>query len=92
MKKTTGGAQRPANRGKNGAHKDKRRPYYGVQDPDFTEGGGFGRHRDTVAGQSQEGSRNPSGRTVQPKVIAPSAKGDGNDQTRRADNPPELKK
>jgi hypothetical protein len=44
------------------------RPYFGVQEPEFTEGGGFGRHRETVFGESQEGSRNPSGKTVQPPV------------------------
>jgi hypothetical protein len=42
------------------------RPYFGIQEPEFTEGGGFGRHRQTSAGQSQEGSRNPSGKTVVP--------------------------
>ncbi len=52
------------------------RPYYGVQDPDYAEGGGFGRHRDTKAGESQEGSRNPSGHTVKPKVSPPSEKAD----------------
>lgn len=45
---------------------NKQRPYFGVQEPEFTEGGGFGRHRRTSAGQSQEGSRNPSGNTVVP--------------------------
>lgn len=45
---------------------DNQRPYFGVQEPEFTEGGGFGRHRQTSAGQSQEGSRNPSGNTVVP--------------------------
>jgi hypothetical protein len=44
------------------------RSYYGIQEPEYTEGGGFGRHRDTVSGQSQEGSRNPSGTTVQPRL------------------------
>ncbi len=53
-----------------------RRPYYGVQEPDYAEGGGFGRHRETIAGQSQEGSRNPSGHTVKPKVTSPSEKDD----------------
>jgi hypothetical protein len=42
------------------------RPYYGGQDLDYSEGGGFGRHRQTLNGESQEGSRNPSGTTVQP--------------------------
>jgi hypothetical protein len=49
-----------------------RRPYYGVQEPDYAEGGGFGRHRDMKAGESQEGSRNPSGHTVKPNITPPS--------------------
>jgi hypothetical protein len=55
---------------------DALRPYYGVKEADYAEGGGFGRHRDTVAGQSQEGSRNPSGHTVKPTVTTPRKKGD----------------
>ena len=53
---------------------DETRPYYGVQEPDYSEGGGFGRHKSSSFGQSQEGSRNPSGNVVLPKVRSPDKK------------------
>src|SRR2546423_1010841 len=32
------------------------RPYFGVQEPDYTQGGGFGRHHDRWFGETQPGS------------------------------------
>lgn len=32
------------------------RPYFGIQEPEFSEGGGFGRHHDHWYGETQPGS------------------------------------